>query len=65
MMNKTDLALIDARIELELDRLGKLLTLRRQLNKEINTENQQRYSYTTEAALSVLIQKSSGLGATM
>ncbi len=64
-MNKTDLALIDARIELELERLEKLLTLRRQLNKEINTENQDRYSYNTEAALGVLIQQSSGLGATM
>ncbi|MBT4444116.1 MAG: hypothetical protein HOD01_12545 [Oceanospirillaceae bacterium] len=64
-MNKTDLALIDARIELELERLGKLLTLRRQLNKQINTENQDRYSYNTKAALGVLIQQSSDLGATM
>jgi len=64
-MNKTDLALIDARIEIEFERLEKLLALRRQLNKEINSENQAQYSYNTEAALNVLMQQSSGIRTTM
>ncbi|HIG36897.1 MAG TPA: hypothetical protein EYQ12_04950 [Oceanospirillaceae bacterium] len=64
-MNKTDLALIDARIELELERLTKLLTLRHQLNKHIKTTSQTPYQYNSEEASALLVQQSDTLHATI
>jgi hypothetical protein len=61
-MNKTDLVFIDARIDLELERLEKLLCLRRKLKQELSSSNQDQYSDSIASglsALSALIQQAS------
>ena len=58
-MNKTDLVFIDARIDLELERLEKLLCLRRKLKQELSSSNQDRYSDSIASGLSALIQQTS------
>ncbi|MFT7375039.1 MAG: hypothetical protein ACI9EP_000607 [Oceanospirillaceae bacterium] len=56
-MNKTDLVFIDARIDLELERLEKLLRLRRKLKQELSSINQDQYSDRITSGLSALIQQ--------
>jgi hypothetical protein len=58
-MNKTDLVFIDARIDLELERLEKLLCLRRKLKQELSSSNQDQYSDSIASGLSALIQQAS------
>ena len=55
-MNKTDLVFIDSRIDLELERLEKLLCLRRKLKQELSSSNQ---SDSIAFGLSALIQQAS------
>jgi hypothetical protein len=56
-MNKTDLVFIDARIDLELERLEKLLRLRRKLKQELSSSNQDQYSDRIASGISALIQQ--------
>jgi hypothetical protein len=56
-MNKTDLVFIDARIDLELERLEKLLRLRRKLKQELSPSNQDQYSDRISSGISALIQQ--------
>jgi hypothetical protein len=56
-MNKTDLVFIDARIDLELERLEKLLRLRRKLKQELSSSNQDQYSDRISSGISALIQQ--------
>ena len=56
-MNKTDLVFIDARIDLELERLEKLLLLRRKLKQELSPSNQDQYSNRIASGISALIQQ--------
>jgi hypothetical protein len=58
-MNKTDLVFIDARIDLELERLEKLLCLRRKLKQELRSNNQDQYSDSIASGLSAIIQQAS------
>jgi len=58
-MNQTDLVFIDARIDLELERLEKLLRLRRQLKQELGSSDQGQYSQSIASELSALIQQAS------
>ena len=51
-MNKTDLVFIDARIDLELERLEKLLRLRRMLKQELSPSNQDQYSNRIASGIS-------------
>jgi hypothetical protein len=55
-MNKTDLVFIDARIDLELEHLEKLLRLRRKLKQELSSSNQDQYSDRIASGISALIQ---------
>jgi hypothetical protein len=56
-MNNTDLVFIDARIDLELERLEKLLCLRRKLKQELSSSNQDQYSDNIAAGISALMKQ--------
>jgi hypothetical protein len=56
-MNNTDLVFIDARIDLELERLEKLLCLRRKLKQELSSTNHDQYSDNIASGISALMKQ--------
>ena len=55
-MTKTDLVFIDARIDLELERLEKLLCLRRKLKEELSSSKKDQYSDNIASGISALMK---------